>query len=163
MKTTPSWNPLTEWKHTDVPWVRVDISKDDLARFTKRSNFRGLCQSLGFLLVVALTGGTAYYAFSQANWLLMVLALYCHGIVYGHFGDAIHELCHNTVFTARWMNTAMTNLYGWLYWPWNPHLYRLSHQGYHHRYTLYQTSDGEDTPNYVEITPRYDRYACPLM
>lgn len=36
-------------------------------------------------------------------------------------------------------------------------MYRLSHQGYHHRYTLHQGTDGEDTPNYVEFSPRLIR------
>ncbi len=31
----------------------------------------------------------------------------------------------------------------------------MSHQKYHHRYTLYQGSDGEDTPNYVELKPLF--------
>ncbi len=150
----PTWNPLTEWKHTDIDWVRVEISREDLKRFTQRSNSKGLFQALGFLLVIVVSGTLTYYAFSQQRWVLMVLGLYVHGSFYAHFGDALHELTHNTVFTSRWMNSAMTVLYGWLYWPWNPHFYRLSHQDYHHRYTLHQGSDGEDTPNYVELTPR---------
>lgn len=83
----------------------------------------------------------------------MAIALYIHGIIYGHFGDALHEIGHNTVFSSRWLSTFFMTLYGLLYWPFNPHLYRISHMTYHHRYTLHQKSDGEDTPNYLEITP----------
>lgn len=154
MDAPATWNPLTDWKDRRVNWVRVNISPEALRRFTRRSNFKGLCQSLGFLLIVATTGSFAYYAFSQGYWLVMVLALYVHGTVYAHFGDALHELSHNTVFSSRALNIAMTAIYGWLDWPWNPHLYRLSHQGYHHRYTLHQGSDGEDVPNYMNLNPR---------
>ena len=45
MNTKPVWNPLTEWKHTDVDWVRVNISKEDLKRFTTRSNIKGLAMA----------------------------------------------------------------------------------------------------------------------
>ena len=154
MRNHPTWNPLTDWKHRDIAWIRVAISPEDLRRFTRRSNFRGFCQSLGFLAVLAATGSTAYYALMQHHWVLLAVALYAHGTIYKHFGDALHELSHNTVFASRWLSVAMTTLCGWLYWPWNPHMYRLSHQSYHHRYTLHQGSDGEDTPNYVELTPK---------
>ncbi len=149
-----AWNPLTDWKSVDVRWIKVNISPEDLRRFTRRSDFKGLCQSLGFLLLLAATGTAAYSAFTHSHWIWMIVALYFHGTFYMRFGDALHELSHNTVFASRWLNVGMTALYGWLFWPWNPHLYRISHQGYHHRYTLHQGSDGEDTPNYVELSPR---------
>jgi fatty acid desaturase len=150
----PAWNPLSEWRHQDIPWVKVKISPEDLRRFTTRSNVRGLAQALGFLALLGATGTLAGWAFLGRHWLVMAVALYAHGTFYSRFGDALHELSHNTVFASRWLNVGMTALYGWLFWPWNPHLYRLSHQGYHHRYTLHQGSDGEDVPNYVRLTPR---------
>lgn len=154
MDSVATWNPLTEWKHVDINWVKVRINPEDLRRFTQRSDVKGLCQSIGFLLLLSATGTLAYRAFTRERWLLMAAALYFHGTFYARFGDALHELSHNTVFATRALNTGMTTLYGLLFWPWNPHLYRLSHQGYHHRYTLHQGSDGEDVPNYVRLTPR---------
>jgi fatty acid desaturase len=153
MEHPATWNPLTEWKPVEVDWIRVTISQEDMRRFTQRSNTKGLCQAIGFLLLVAATGTWAYWAFLQHHWILMAAALYFHGMIYKHFGDALHELSHNTVFSSRKLSVFFTTLYGLLYWVWNPHLYRISHQGYHHRYTLHQGSDGEDTPNYIEITP----------
>lgn len=145
------WNPLTDWKSVHVNWVKVNIKPEDLRRFNERSDFKGLCQSLGFLLLLAATGTLSYYAFTQHHWVLLGLALLLHGTFYSRFGDALHELGHNTVFSSRILNLGMTALYGLLYWPWNPYLYRLSHLGYHHRYTLHQGSDGEDVPNYLKI------------
>lgn len=154
MDKPATWNPLTDWKHTDIKWIKVDISKEDLRRFTKRSDLKGLLQSVGFLLVFVVTGGLACFSFSVRNWVLFALSLYLHGTLYGFFGDALHELSHNTVFKRRFLNVFATGLFGWLYWPWNPQFYRLSHQNFHHRYTLYQGSDGEDTPGYVELNAR---------
>jgi fatty acid desaturase len=157
MTNPATWNPLTDWKPVTISWVKVNISPDDLRRFTRRSNVKGLCQSLGYLLLLAATGGLAYYTFRQGHWVLLFFALYVHGTFYSRFGDALHELSHNTVFSSRFLNVGMTALYGALFWPWNPHLYRLSHQGYHHRYTLHQGSDGEDVPNYVQLNARLVR------
>ena len=154
MTSPATWNALTDWKPATIAWVKVKISPDDLRRFTARSNAKGLCQSLGFLLLIAATGWLSYHAFSRGYWVPMAAALYVHGTFYSMFGAALHELSHNTVFASRWLNVGMTALFGWLFWPFNPHLYRLSHQGYHHRYTLHQGSDGEDVPNYVRLTPR---------
>lgn len=154
MNHPATWNPLTEWKPTQIKWVKVDITPEDMKRFTTRSNLKGLIQAVGFLLAVAVTGTFAYWAFSQQYWLLLALALYIHGAVFTHFGEGIHELIHNTVFASHWLNTFFTTLYGLVHWAQNPYLYRLSHMDYHHRYTLHQGSDGEDVPNYVEINAR---------
>ncbi|NLF30060.1 MAG: hypothetical protein GX591_04135 [Planctomycetes bacterium] len=149
-----AWDPMTEWQDRRIDWVRVDIAPEDLRRFTRRSDALRLAHALGFLGLLAVTGTAAYLAFSQGRWVLMALALYAHGLIYAHFGAALHELGHHTVFASGWLTKAMLTLYGLLYWPWNPYLYRLSHVHYHHRYTLHQGSDGEDTPNYVELSPR---------
>lgn len=154
MSNQKTWNPLTEWKHVDIDWIKVDINQEDLRRFTKRNNWKGAFQTLGFLLILVGTGSLAWWALAARQWIFLVVALYLHGLVYAHFGDAIHELSHGTVFSGKILNTIATTVYGWLYWPWNPHFYRVSHQNYHHRYTLYQGSDGEDTPNYTEFSLR---------
>jgi fatty acid desaturase len=153
MKEQTTWNPLTDWQHTDIRWVKVDISREDLGRFTKRSDVKGLGHAIGFLILVAATASLSYLAFSSGYWVLLAFALLLHGTFYSFFGNALHELSHNTVFASRWLNVSVTTFFGLLFWPYNPHLYRLSHQKYHHRYTLHQGSDGEDVPNYVELTP----------
>lgn len=153
MSEVKTWNPLTDWKHTDIHWVRVNISHEDLRRFTTRSNWKGAFLTLGFLLILVGTGTVAWWALALKHWILLAVALYLHGLVYAHFGDALHELTHNTVFASKMLNNIAIVVYGWLFWTWNPHFYRISHQGYHHRYTLHQGSDGEDAPNYMEFTP----------
>lgn len=149
------WNPLTEWKDTKIDWIKVKVSPEDMRRFVKRSDFKGLCMTVGNLLLLAFTGWVAYYMFSHQHWLLLVVALYVHGTFYGMLPNAMHELSHNTVFKSRWLSVFVTALFGWLFWPYNPYFYRASHHKFHHRFTLHQGSDGEDTPNYVELSPKF--------
>jgi fatty acid desaturase len=151
MTDHPVWNALTDWKKSEIKWEKIRISPEEMKPFTRRSDWKGLAQAIGFLLFFTLTGGLAWLAFSRHQWGWLALALYFHGSFYGHFGNAIHELGHSTVFANRRLNIFFTTFFGLLYWTWNPHLYRISHTSYHHRYTLYQGSDGEDTPNYMEL------------
>jgi fatty acid desaturase len=153
MESKPVWDPFTQWKDRHIDWVKPEISKEDLKKFTKRNDLKGLFQALGFLLYFAMTGTWAYVSFQSGNWVQMAMALYLHGAFYFHFGDALHELGHNTVFKRKWLTGFFLHLYAFLYWPWNPQLYRISHVKYHHPYTLHQNSDGEDTPGYIKITP----------
>lgn len=146
------WNPFEDWTDKKVDWVRINISKEDLKRFTQRSNAKGLFHAIGFLALIAATGTLAYWSFANQYWIIMVIALYFHGMFYNHFGDGIHELTHNTVFESKKLSTFFTTVYGLLYWVWNPYMYQLSHQTYHHRYTLHQGSDGEDAPGYTELS-----------
>lgn len=82
MTETAGWNPLTDWKDVKIDWVRVDISPEDLRRFTKRSDFKGLCQSLGFLLLIAL-----------GQWFLTILVTFApfYGAGFLHFVAGTHQ------------------------------------------------------------------------
>lgn len=151
MDKTNVWNPFEEWRHVTVRWIKVDISKEDLKRFNERSNWKGLVQTISFLTLIALTAALSYFAFLNQMWVLLAFGLYLHGMIYGHFGFGIHELTHNTVFKSKWLNQSIIILFGLLYWPYNPYFYKISHMQYHHRYTLFQNSDGEDTANYVDL------------
>lgn len=150
MNRPAPWDPFESWTDRKIDWLKPEIAKGDLKKFTKRSNLKGGLHVFGFLSYFFLVGTWAYISFLNRAWLSMALALYCYGAFYFHFGDALHELGHNTVFTKRWMTQAALHLYAFLYWPWNPQLYRISHVKYHHPYTLHQNSDGEDTPGYFE-------------
>lgn len=154
MGVLPVWNPYTDWKHTDIRWEKVSVSKEDLKKFNERSNFKGLIQTFLFLLIILITGTFSYYFFSTERWILLAIGLCFHGMFYTHFSAGIHEFTHNTVFKSIFLNRAATFLFGILYWPYNPYLYRLSHTHFHHRYTLHQNSDGEDAPNYVDLSKK---------
>lgn len=155
MEKIASWNPFEDWQHRTIDWLRLSVPREDLRRFTTRSDLKGLFQAILFLLFFTVIGSLACWAFICHAWGWMILALFIHGTFYSKFGNALHELSHGTVFASKRLNDFFTFLYGWLYWPYNPYFYRLSHVGYHHRYTLYQKSDGEDVPNYVDLSPRF--------
>ena len=57
------WNALTDWKKTDIHWEKIQVSPEDMKRFTQRNDVKGLCHALGFLAFFAVTGGLAWLAF----------------------------------------------------------------------------------------------------
>ncbi len=134
----------TTWTDGKIRWKRLPIPPEDMKRFTARSNFKGLLQSLSFLGLFVLTGGTAYIAYIQKSWVLMSIALYLHGTFYPFAPFfAIHELTHNTVFRSKYLNNIMIWIYGLFAWVMNPYSFRLSHRR-HHFYTLHCKHDGEE-------------------
>lgn len=149
------WNPHADWVDQKIEWDKIMISKEDLRRFNQRSDVKAVLQTAGFLSVFAVTGGIAWWALSHGHWILMGLALYLHGSFYGYFASRQHELAHRTLFENKRLHAAVNALFAFLNWPLNPALYRVSHTQYHHRYTLYQNSDGEETPTYIELTPKF--------
>ncbi len=154
MPDTKPWNPLNPlnpgeaWRDQKISWIRVQISPEELRHFTRRSNWKGLLHATGFLILLLLSGTWAYGSLAPGHWIQLFLALYLHSIIFGHIGDALHELGHNTVFASRWLSKLFIRIYGLIAWTWNPYFYSLSHNQYHHRYTLHQGSDGEDVPGY---------------
>lgn len=154
MEKLPVWDPYKNWIPAKIRWIKVDISKEDLKRFTQRNNWKGLVQTISYLLINAITAFIAYYGFQSQNWVLMAVGLYLHGMIYGHFGDGMHELTHNTVFKNKTVNKAVVFLFGILYWPFNPYFYRISHVHFHHQYTLHQQSDGEEVSTYVDLSAK---------
>jgi len=94
MSGVATWNPWESWKPVTVKWIKVDISKEDLARFTRRSNLSGLCQSISFPAAFAITGFLAWLAFAEKHYVLFALVLLVHGTFYAFFGSALHELSH---------------------------------------------------------------------
>ena len=154
MEKRPVWDPFEDWKHADIRWVKPEVAKEDFKRFYEKSNLKGFIQMFLFLLMIGTTGFLSFYFFHQRMWIPMAVCLYFHGMIYPHFGDGMHELVHSTVFRSQFLNKAVLWMFGILYWPYNPFLYRLSHLHYHHRYTLHQNSDGEDVPNYVDLNAK---------
>ncbi len=135
---------IQTWSDEKIKWERFAIPPDKLREFTKRSDSKGLAQSLGFLLLLCGTGAISYYMYLSRNWVLMAIALYLHGTFFSFMpGLAVHELTHNTVFRSAWLNWLITHIYGVFAWVMNPYAYRLSHRR-HHYYTLHKAQEGEE-------------------
>jgi fatty acid desaturase len=133
--------PTDSREKTRIAWYKSPISRETLAALNQRSDLKGLAQALGHLGLVALSGSLAWLAADRHAWLLLLLILYVHGLMYGFFSAAFHELSHQTVFKTKALNTFFLHLVSWMSWS-NPIWYWASHQE-HHKYTLHPPDDLE--------------------
>lgn len=124
-----------------VSWVRPPVDRDILKKCMERSDLRGLLHGLGSLAILGATGTLAYLMWANGQWVLMAVALYLHGGIFG-FQPQTHELSHGTMFRTAWLNTVFKRIFGLVYWTNNAALYRMSHT-FHHRYTTHRDGDGE--------------------
>ena len=131
----------TEPSKPRIKWYRSPVAAEDLARLNQRSDWKGLAQSVGHLGLLALTGGLAWYAVGRLPLLIVLALLFVHGAFFAFLVNGFHELCHQTVFRTRWLNTLFLNIYSFLGW-YNPVFFWASHQE-HHKYTLHPPDDLE--------------------
>lgn len=124
-----------------IDWYRTPVNKDELRRLTQKSDARGLLQTGGFLGLLALTGGAAYFAAGRLPWPVVVLLVFIHGTFWQFILNGFHELCHQTVFKTRVLNAFFVRVFGILGWH-NVHLFTGSHTR-HHQYTLHPPQDLE--------------------
>lgn len=114
------------------------VSRETLRTLTRRSNTKGLCQLLGHLALILVTGGLIVLA--EATPALPV-ALWLHGIVLAFLFAPLHETIHITAFRARWLNNLVANVCGFaLLLP--PRFFRAYHLA-HHRHTQDPEHDPE--------------------
>ncbi len=135
-ESTP--NPMTQ---TRIPWVRVPVEREALRALTQRSDLKGGAQTLGFLALIALTGTAAFLAQGRLPWWAVVLLVFIHGTFYPFLLNGFHELCHQTVFRTRALNTFFLHLFSLLSWH-NLYGFTGSHTR-HHQHTLHPPMDLE--------------------
>jgi len=138
-----TYKELSEVRQTlRVDWYRCKTRPGLLRELSRRSDAQGWYQAGGHLALFIFTGSLVFYFWSQGLWLLMLLALFCHGTVTTFFrGVAPHELGHGTVFKTKWLNKFFMYLFSLIGW-WDHFDYASSHT-YHHRYTLHPEGDRE--------------------
>jgi len=126
-----------------INFYRSPIERTLLRELNKRSDFRGLVQSLGILLIYLTTTGLSVYLFLEKMWIPMILACYVHSIFSSFVGmeSTVHELSHKTPFKTRWLNEFFYGLFCMLSWN-NPVHFRESHRR-HHQFTVYKGKDKE--------------------
>jgi fatty acid desaturase len=124
-----------------ITWYRTPLDSKVFKSLHEKSDFQGWLQTGGFLGIMLLTGGTAFYSSLQwplgATLLLVVL----HGMVMSFNINAVHELGHNTVFRTKALNVFFAKFFAFLTWM-NDEMFDASHTR-HHRYTLHQPDDLE--------------------
>ncbi|MCA0456198.1 MAG: fatty acid desaturase [Chloroflexi bacterium] len=124
-----------------IKWYRSPIAAEELAQLNRRSDWKGLLQSVGYLGLLVLTGGLAWYAVGRIHPLGVLALLFLHGTFYAFLVNGFHELCHQTVFQTRYLNTVFLYIFSFLGW-FNPVFFWASHQE-HHKYTLHPPDDLE--------------------
>ena len=141
--------PMSEVrKSLKINWYRCPIDKQVLSQLVKKSDMKGLIQSLGHLGLWVLTGSLSWAMFTLGSWWGFLMALFLHGTVASYFTAPNHELCHRTVFNSPWLNEFFLRVFGLFGWN-NFRVYRFSHN-YHHRYTLFLAGDREEI---LPVTP----------
>jgi len=141
--------PMSEVrKSLKINWYRCPIDKQVLSQLMKKSDMKGLIQSLGHLGLWVLTGSLSWAMFTLGSWWGFLMALFLHGTVASYFTAPNHELCHRTVFNSPWLNEFFLRVFGLFGWN-NFRVYRFSHN-YHHRYTLFLAGDREEI---LPVTP----------
>ena len=124
-----------------VAWYRTPLDTKILQNLHLRSDFWGSLQTFGYLGVLLLTGGVAFYSAGRWPWWATVLLVFLHGTVFAFQINAVHELGHGTVFKTRRLNWIFERVFGFLGWI-NFHSFDTSHVR-HHQYTLHPPDDLE--------------------
>ena len=118
--------PLTQAMGDDAP-----ISRRELKRLMKRSNVPGLIHLFWWCVLLAGTGTLIWAAGDRP--LLLVPAMFLHGIVVVHHFALQHECSHYSAFRSRWLCDLLAGVCGFiLVIP--PRYFRYEHCD-HHTYT----------------------------
>ncbi|MEO0984073.1 MAG: fatty acid desaturase [Cyanobacteria bacterium J06639_14] len=118
---------------------RQILPADDLKRFNKRSNIKGMLQFMGHLAVIGVSG--YLWATQREQWAIALPALVIYGFSLATMFAAVHECAHRTAFANNWLNDSMGWLAGVLSF-YNCAFYRRYHK-WHHRYTQIPGKDPE--------------------
>jgi len=133
----------------NIRWYRCKVDRKVMSELVRKSDAKGLAQTIPSLLIYAVTGTLAFLAFrnlSADNWLwalpLVLLALFVHGtFARFHGAIAIHELSHKTPFASPWLNTLFTRTFSFI-GLFDYVGFRASHIR-HHQVTVHTEHDGE--------------------
>jgi fatty acid desaturase len=112
------------------------ISKKDRKHLTRRSDRMGLAYLGGHFSAIAAGGAAIYLTYGT---ILMVPAMFVHGIVLACLFAPMHECSHGTAFRTRRLNETVYWLVSLIYII-QPTWYRYRH-AVHHTYTQIQGKD----------------------
>jgi len=124
-----------------IDWYRIPLTRENLSALNRKSDFKGFCQTCGYLGLLAVTGTAACLAAVRLPWYWVVLALYVHGTCWNFLVNGFHELVHDSVFKTRWLNGFFLRIFSFLGW-YNPIGFWASHTE-HHKFTLHPPDDLE--------------------
>lgn len=130
-----------ERKMRKIYWYRTPVDRETLTALNRRSDWKGLRQTLGHLGLLLLSGAAAWYGSEWLPWPVLILMFLVHGTFYAFLLNGFHELCHGTVFRTKALNEIFLYIFSFLGW-YNPVFFWASHQK-HHTYTLHPPDDLE--------------------
>ena len=131
----------TENEGASIHWYRSPLTRETLMALNARSDFKGLMQSGGYLALLCCSAAATLWSAFAGYWYLTPLLLLLHGTFGTFLINAVHELCHNSVFKRKGLNGLFIRIFGFLGWIDWVH-FNASHAN-HHRYTLHPPRDGE--------------------
>ena len=135
---------------TTIAWYRSPLESKDFKSLHQRNDFKATIQTLGYLGLIILTGGSAFY--SSEHWPLAVtiVLIFLHGTVCSFLINAVHELGHGTVFKTKFFNEFFVRIFAFLGFI-NFEKFHTSHAR-HHRYTLHPPDDLEVVLSPMKMT-----------
>lgn len=138
--------PLQEFtegvrRNVAISWYRTKLPAGALRELHERSDLKASIQTLGYLALLMLTGGGAWYSFHHGPWWATTALIFGYGMAAAFLINAVHELGHGTVFKTKWLNSLFCHLFAFLGWI-NHEMFQSSHIR-HHRYTLHPPDDLE--------------------
>ena len=86
-----------------IGWYRTAVPHEAIQALNKRSDLKGLLQIGTHITLIILTGLLAWKV--QDRIYLLLPILFCYGTFYVFILNATHEMCHNSVFKTRFLNS----------------------------------------------------------
>lgn len=139
--SSPSRSGASNRWRKPVRWYRTPIEAALLKDLQRRSDWLGGAQAFGYLGLLALTGGIAFYSAGRWPWWATVLLTFVYGTCFAFQINAVHELAHGTVFRTDSLNAALLRVFAFLGWI-NFCTFSASHAR-HHQFTLHPPDDLE--------------------
>ena len=90
-------------------WYRTPLEKEKLKSLHSRDNLKGGLQTIGYLLIIILTGILSILSISILNWPWLIITILIHGTVIKFTINAVHELVHGTVFKSAPKKVSFVN------------------------------------------------------
>lgn len=124
-----------------VRWYRCRLTREQMSSLNRKSDLKGLAQTLGYLAVLAATGTLAVWSVYALPWYAAVVAFFLHGTCWAFMVNGFHELVHESVFRTPWLNGVFLRIFSFLGW-YSHVLFWASHTE-HHKFTLHPPDDLE--------------------
>ena len=92
-------------------WYRIPLEKEKLKSLHSRDNLKGGLQTIGYLLIIILTGILSILSIEILSWPWWIITILIHGTVIKFTINAVHELGHGTVFKSAPTNSIFCKLF----------------------------------------------------